>query len=896
VSERRRLEWERRRELSERLELERLVGEVSAAFVNLTGQDLGPAIHGALDQIGEALDLDRCSLYEPSGVDDFVLTHRWSRAGEPDGLPAVSAARQFPWTVKTVLKGECAAFSSPDEIPDADERETVRELRLASRVSFPLSIGDRLLGVLCFASVRQPRRWPDGIVTRLRLIAQVFASALARERANAALQASEARFRSLADHAPVLIWVSGLDKGCTWVNQQWLDFVGQTMEHELGEGWTAGVHPDDFHPCMSSYVAAFDARRPFTIEFRLRRHDRTWRWVLASGAPNFTANGVFEGFIGSCVDVTETREANMRLQSALDGVQAAERAVRAQFERLDLLHRITRSIGGREDLGSIYQVVLRAVEENIGFDLGCMCDYDVGRHELMVAQVSVDGHSAEQLALAGQSRIPVEGPELEQCVAGQLFYDADLPVATTPFRRRLAQAGLGSMVAAPLRVESSVFGVFIVARRSRHGFSTGECEFLQRLSEHVALAAHQSELYSALQNAYDDLRHSQDAVMDQERLRVIGQMASGIAHDINNGISPVSLYTETILEHETGLSEEGREYLRIIQRSVEDVGQTLARLSEFARQRESTLTLVPLDMNALVEQVRGLTRARWKDMPLLGGQVIDLRTDLAPDLPLVLGVEAEVREALANLVINAVDAMPSGGTLTLRTRAETRSTGPGRPVRPVVELEVTDTGAGMDEDTRRRCLEPFFTTKGARGTGLGLAMVYGVVQRHNAQMDIDSAVGRGTTVRISFPQRPQARVAHEAAESIPTPSRARILIVDDDPLLIRSLREVLERDGHDVVTAGGGSEGIDAFHRSQHDGRAFDLILTDLAMPHLDGYKVAAAVKRRSPSTCVMLLTGWGRLLADERLPPNVDRILSKPPRLQELRGALAWAAARGRV
>ena len=228
--------------------------------------------------------------------------------------------------------------------------------------------------------------------------------------------------------------------------------------------------------------------------------------------------------------------------------------------------------------------------------------------------------------------------------------------------------------------------------------------------------------------------------MQQERLRALGQMASGIAHDINNAISPISLYTESLLEREKGLSAPGRGQLQVIQRAIGDVAQTVARMREFYRPREPQMMLARVHLNELVQQVLDLTRVRWNDMPQQRGVTIALAKDLARSLPPVMGAESEIREALTNLVFNAVDAMPEGGTLTLRTRAEE-----GR-----VHVEVIDTGIGMDEDARRRCLEPFFTTKGERGTGLGLAMVYGMVQRHSADISIDSELGKGTRVQLTF--------------------------------------------------------------------------------------------------------------------------------------------------
>jgi NO-binding membrane sensor protein with MHYT domain/signal transduction histidine kinase/ActR/RegA family two-component response regulator len=591
------------------------------------------------------------------------------------------------------------------------------------------------------------------------------------------------------------------------------------------------------------------------------------------------------------------RIANADLQRTSDSLKAqitererTEAKLQAQLERLTLLDQITRAIGERQDLRSIYQVVTHSLEERLPVDFSCVCRYDAADNALTVIGVGAHSHAlAIQLAMDEQSRIDIDRNGLSRCVGGELVYEPDIAATPFPFPQRLARGGLRSLVVAPLQSESRVFGILVVARQLPESFSSGECEFLRQLSAHVALAAQQAELHGSLQQAYDDLRQSQQTVMQQERLRALGQMASGIAHDINNAISPVALYTESLLEHEPHLTERGRGYLVTIARAVDDVAATVARMREFYRQRAAQLELMPVKLNPLVQQVVDLTRARWSDMPQQRGVVIRLETELAPDLPTLLGVESEVREALINLVFNAVDAMPDGGMLTLRTRGTAPREGGTDAAARYAVMEVVDTGVGMDEDTRRRCLEPFFTTKGERGTGLGLAMVYGVAQRHGADVDIDSAVGRGTTVRLSFPVPAIEPSASAAAPAQAPASRLRILIVDDDPLMLKSLCDTLELDGHVVVMAGGGQAGIDAFQAMHRRSEAFDVVITDLGMPHVDGSKVAGAIKEGDGATPVILLTGWGqRLLADGDIPASVDRVLSKPPKLRELRAALA--------
>ena len=237
--------------------------------------------------------------------------------------------------------------------------------------------------------------------------------------------------------------------------------------------------------------------------------------------------------------------------------------------------------------------------------------------------------------------------------------------------------------------------------------------------------------------------------------------------------------------------------------------------------------------------------------------------------------------------------MPEGGTLTLRTRESAR-----RPTRrgPRIAVEVCDTGMGMDEDTRRRCLEPFFTTKGERGTGLGLAMVYGIVQRHGARSKSKARRARARPSDCIFQSGAATAPAGKSPGDLAVPARQRVLVVDDDPLLLRSLRDILERDGHMVVCAKGGQEGIDKFCAARNTQHPFAAVITDLGMPYVDGRKVAAAIKAASATTPVILLTGWGRrLVAEGDAPPHVDRVLAKPPKLAELREALSQLSlARG--
>jgi signal transduction histidine kinase/CheY-like chemotaxis protein len=408
-----------------------------------------------------------------------------------------------------------------------------------------------------------------------------------------------------------------------------------------------------------------------------------------------------------------------------------------------------------------------------------------------------------------------------------------------------------------------------------------------RLEERVA------ERTRELESANSTLRQTQLAIIQHERLRALGQMASGIAHDINNALSPAVLNSRALLDRRVGVDDDLREFLTDIHRSVEDVTHTVTRMTEFHRVRAPQFVPAPVHLDKILEQVVDLTRPRWHDMAQEQGTAIDLKMQVPPDLPTILGVESEIRHALINLILNAVDAMPEGGRLTLNVRPLEASQNSGSQFAKFVRVEVRDTGIGMSEEVQRKCLEPFFTTKGQRGSGLGLAMVYGMIQRHEAEMEIESSPGNGTTMKVTFPACAADALASRRVV-VPGPVHsARILVVDDDVRVSKSLRRVLEADGHRVTVADGGQAGIDTFMAATVRGESFAMVISDLGMPHIDGRRVAAAVKAASPKTPIVLLTGWGHGMRENGdLPSHVDHLLSKPPDVNELRQAISKLTA----
>ena len=405
----------------------------------------------------------------------------------------------------------------------------------------------------------------------------------------------------------------------------------------------------------------------------------------------------------------------------------------------------------------------------------------------------------------------------------------------------------------------------------------------------------QVRLSDGLQKAYEELRRTQQLVVQQERLRALGQMASGVAHDVNNALSPVLAYSELLLSTLPDLPEASRRHLENINQAGGDIAKIVARMREFYRRRSDTEELSQVNINKIIEEVVELTRPRWRDLPQREGISIQIQRELEPELSPLLSDPSELREALINLVFNAVDALPQGGIITLATRSvhQPASVENGNSEHQI-QVEVRDNGVGMDEKTRQHCLEPFFSTKSQRGgTGLGLAMVYGMAQRHEGNIEIDSAPGCGTCIRLTLPLRKKNPPAEQT--SLPQTKAKRslnILCIDDDEKVRQLLTDCLTHFHHRVRVASGGKDGVELFRTAMREKQPYEIVITDLGMPDVDGHHVARAVKQQSPQTPVIMITGWGTIMKEDgETAPEVDAVVGKPPNMQELNDLLLQMA-----
>jgi len=377
------------------------------------------------------------------------------------------------------------------------------------------------------------------------------------------------------------------------------------------------------------------------------------------------------------------------------------------------------------------------------------------------------------------------------------------------------------------------------------------------------------------------------------RYRSLAELVSGIVHDFNNALLPVVGFSELLLESfaATPALREGRAFdqLRMINTAARDAAKTVRRLRELYRADTASSQCSAVELKNILELSVSLTEPKWRGECLRRGISIEVETRIKAQ-PLVLGDEAALREVLLNLLLNAIDAMPQGGRITVSLDQE--SPGPagddGRSAELAI-IRVSDTGVGMSEEVKARCTEPFYSTKGRAGSGLGLAMVRKIVAAHRGSLEIASKVGEGTTFTICLPTHPRTsrQVAEESGSRFPR--ALKVLVVDDDPRARATLVTYLEHDGHRVEIATTGAEALQKFH-----GGWFELIVLDQAMPELTGERLARLIRQTAPQKPLIMVTGFADEPALEALPDGASLILHKPVTRADLRSAITRVMGSG--
>lgn len=410
----------------------------------------------------------------------------------------------------------------------------------------------------------------------------------------------------------------------------------------------------------------------------------------------------------------------------------------------------------------------------------------------------------------------------------------------------------------------------------------------------VAFAVPLTLVYQSLRQAQRSLGESETRraleldLARAEKLKALGQLAAGVAHDVNNQLGAILSSAELLrdaVESGSGQRADVLDHLSHLERAAEDAAKIVRRVQLFARRADDGPTSrAPVCVGDLLDDVVAFTRPRWRDEAQAAGRRITIRVrrDAAP---MVVADPGELREALVNLVHNAIDAMPAGGVITLTATEEPVVDGTREAV-----LAVRDAGVGMDEQTRAHLFEPFYTTKPVgQGTGMGLAMVHGIVERLHGSIDVQSAPGAGTTVAIRLPSAgsPADKAPAQRDERPRRISSRRVLVVEDEDGLRRVVIRLLERDGHACVAVASAEAALELLDRGRG---AFDVVLTDVGLPGASGWQLAQHVTARAPDARVIVATGWAAAISDDQLASaglTRSQLVAKPYRAADLRRAI---------
>ena len=382
----------------------------------------------------------------------------------------------------------------------------------------------------------------------------------------------------------------------------------------------------------------------------------------------------------------------------------------------------------------------------------------------------------------------------------------------------------------------------------------------------------------AIMRDITERKKMQQQLLQSEKLKSLGELAGGVAHDFNNVLAAILGRAQLLKKQFSpppGKKEERKSMidliksLEIIERASADGAETVRRIQEFSRKRSDDREFTHVDINKLLENSLEFTAVRWKDDAELKGIRISIEKEFS-QLPMTSGSASELREVFTNIINNAVDAMPLGGKIHIKTSTENNH----------ISIAIKDIGIGIPEDIKNRIFDPFFTTKGVQSTGLGMSTSYGIINRHKGTILVDSVEGEGTTFTIEIPVSISTlRIEEKTKPILKEERKATILVVDDEDEVRDLLADILTENGHQVETASDGSEGIELFKKN-----AFDLVFTDLGMPGMSGWQVAETIKTINDKTPVAIITGWNvELKESEMRERGVNLIAQKPFQMNQI-------------
>jgi PAS domain S-box-containing protein len=654
------------------------------------------------------------------------------------------------------------------------------------------------------------------------------------------------RFCEVMDAAPVLIWVSAQDKLCIWFNRPWLAFTGRTMDQEFGNGWAEGVHREDFDRCLEIYVTQFDARQPFRMQYRLRRHDGEYRWIDDIGTPRYANNGAFLGYIGSCIDIHDARRSEIELRALKESLETN------LAERMAELRTQAAAREQSEEAAKQSELQFRTLVQGLKDHAIYMLDPNGRVRSWNSGAQRIKGYAAEEIIGEHFFRFYTDEAQRE-----------GLPM------RALAQAardGKHESEGWRVRKDGSRFWASVVIDpiADRAGEIIGFAKVTRDISEQ-----HKAEEF---------MEAARDRLLQAQKMESIGQLTGGVAHDFNNLLTIIMGNLETAQRHigslSGGMSAQLGRLVGNAMRGAQRAATLTQRLLAFSRRQP--LNPKTLDVNKFVVGISDFLQRSL-------GETIKVEAVGGAGLWQVEVDAGQLEAAMVNLAVNARDAMAEGGKLTIETSNAFLDQDYCRANPEVLPgqyalISVTDTGTGMTKEVQDRAFEPFFTTKVVgQGTGLGLSQVYGFVKQSGGHVKIYSEIGEGTTVKIYLP-----RITGEIHPEEAAPSERghegldeTILVVEDDADVRAYIVEVLHDLNYDVLEAADAASALALLERT---GAEIDLLLSDVVLPEMNGRELAKVLLDRWPSLSVLFMTGYSRnaIVHQGRLDPGVE-VIQKP-------------------
>jgi signal transduction histidine kinase/CheY-like chemotaxis protein len=559
------------------------------------------------------------------------------------------------------------------------------------------------------------------------------------------------------------------------------------------------------------------------------------------------------------------------------------------LSQLRLLKGVAETAAGNLDLKLILARALRELDRYLPLHvcLVWLVDDNIPDQVTLAASNSIPKTRASALGLAEGMQLPMQETPFQECFSkGQGLYrdlaaEDGARAPLSPLGQQLARHGATCFFAAPLRAGDRTVGILQSVCTRSTGLSGEQIQLLYLVADLLGPAISNCRLYERLRTTYEALGAAQEQLIRVEKMRALGELASGMAHDFNNSLCGVLGFLDlTLLDK--ALCPTLRNYLESAHTCALDAAQTVRRVQDFARWRRHDPVFQPLNINDLLQQVVDLTRHKWEGLGRTGNTAIRVQVELAATAQ-VSGCAAELREVLTNLVFNAVDAMPEGGTLTVRSWS----------MKTDVFFAVADTGVGMSSAVRQRLFEPFFTTKGERGNGMGLSVAFGIIQSHGGEISVASELHQGTTFTIRLPvsgpgkstaegqpfaDGPANQRNTEPIAAVLAPQSLRILAVDDEVSIRNFLETVFLQLGHQPRVVADADAALTLFSQEH-----FDLVFTDLSLPGMSGTELARHIAVQAPQVPVVLLTGWASEIKSGSNADGVARILTKPISISNL-------------